>query len=116
MSPHMHTITRLMPSAFPAQVDGLAAVLADAVGSGASVGFRTPFTTGDAAAWWQTRRPAVEDGTLLVWTASDGTAVVGTVSLYLEPKPNGRHRAEVLKLLVHRQARGRGLGRALLST
>ena len=28
---------------------------------------------------------------------------------------NGRHRAEIAKLLVHRRARGRGLGRRLLA-
>ncbi|MGI5242597.1 N-acetyltransferase family protein [Dactylosporangium sp. CA-139066] len=112
----MPTITRLTPPAFPAHVDNLAEVLADAVRAGASVGFRTPFATADAAAWWRTRRPAVEDGTLVVWTASDATGVVGTVSLSLESKPNGRHRAEVVKLMVHSRSRGRGLGRALLTT
>ena len=112
----MHTITRLSPSAFPGQVDNLAAILADVVRSGASVGFRTPFGAVDAAAWWRTRQPLVADGSLIVWTAADGTGVVGTVSLSLEPKPNGRHRAEVVKLMVHRLSRGRGLGRALLTT
>ena len=30
-------------------------------------------------------------------------------------KPNGRHRGEVMKLLVHRRARGRGIASALLA-
>ena len=34
--------------------------------------------------------------------------------LSLESRPNGHHRAEVRKLLVHRRARGRGLGTALM--
>ncbi|MER7009142.1 GNAT family N-acetyltransferase [Dactylosporangium sp. NPDC000555] len=112
----MPTITRLRPGSYAGQVDNLAAVLADAVAHGASVGFRSPFDACDAAAWWRTREPAVRDGSLSVWIAEDGTGVVGTVSLALEGKPNGRHRGEVLKLMVHSVARGRGLGRALLDT
>jgi acetyltransferase len=49
------------------------------------------------------------------WTAKDddGT-VVGTVRLHLAAQANGRHRADVSKLLVHRGARRRGVARALL--
>ncbi|WP_426503918.1 GNAT family N-acetyltransferase [Dactylosporangium sp. McL0621] len=112
----MPTITRLTPRAYPGRVDALAEILADAVAHGASVGFRAPFGPGDAAAWWRTREAAVRDGALHVWLAEDNGAVIGTVSLALEPKPNGRHRAEVLKLMVHSRERGRGLGRALLAT
>jgi GNAT superfamily N-acetyltransferase len=112
----MLTITRLTPQLYSGQVPALAAVLADAVAGGASLGFRTPFGAGDAEAWWRAREDAVRDGVLTVWTASDPTGVVGTVSLAGEQKPNGRHRAEVLKLIVHRLARGRGVGRALLAT
>ncbi|WP_433044564.1 N-acetyltransferase family protein [Dactylosporangium sp. CS-033363] len=108
-------IARLTPEEFPDHLGALAGVLADVVAHGASVGFRDPFGPDDAAAWWRTREPAVRDGTLQVWVAHFQEAVVGTVSVSLEPKPNGRHRAEVLKLMVHSGARGRGLGRALLA-
>ncbi|MFE5484197.1 GNAT family N-acetyltransferase [Streptomyces sp. NPDC056527] len=86
----MTTITHLSPEAFGGAVDGLADVLADAVASGASLGFLQPFGHEAAVAWWHTRR--------------------------LEPKANGRHRAEIVKLMVHRRARGHGLARRLLST
>jgi ribosomal protein S18 acetylase RimI-like enzyme len=39
---------------------------------------------------------------------------VGTVQLDLATPPNQRHRAEVLKLLVHPSARGLGIARALM--
>jgi GNAT superfamily N-acetyltransferase len=110
------TITRLTPQSYRDHVDDLAAVLADTVARGASVGFRTPFGPADAAAWWRTREPAVRDGRLHVWIAEEDAGPLGTVSLATEVKPNGRHRAEVLKLMVAGTARGRGLGRALLST
>ena len=44
-----------------------------------------------------------------------GERLVGTVQLRYAQLPNARHRAEVAKLLVHRSARRRGIGRSLLS-
>lgn len=46
---------------------------------------------------------------------SSGGRVIGTVQLRSETSPNGTHRAEVAKLLVHRDARGRGVARLLLT-
>ncbi|MBH5338652.1 GNAT family N-acetyltransferase [Streptomyces pactum] len=110
------TITRLSPDDFPAEVPGLARLLADVVTDGSSLGFVAPFGPPEAAAWWHARRPAVADGSLTVWVAHGPRGVSGTVSLARESKANGRHRAEVVKLMVHRDARGKGLGRALLAT
>ncbi|KAB8183600.1 GNAT family N-acetyltransferase [Nonomuraea phyllanthi] len=109
-------IERLPAGKFDAAVDGLAALLVDAVDSGASVGFLAPFDHRQAAAWWRAQAPAVAEGRLLVWTCRHDGAVAGTVSLALAGKPNARHRAEIVKLMVHRDARGRGLARALLAT
>lgn len=61
-------------------------------------------------------RQGVAAGQLAMWAAYDGHRVVGTVSLAFPDKPNSRHRAELVKLMVHRGARGRGLGRRLLAT
>jgi GNAT superfamily N-acetyltransferase len=112
----VHTIERLPAEDFPGCVKGLAGVLADAVDDGASVGFLTPFDREAAAVWWRERAPAVADGSLIVWVCRDAGGIVATVSLALPGKPNSRHRAEVSKLLVHRDARGRGPARALLAT
>jgi GNAT superfamily N-acetyltransferase len=40
--------------------------------------------------------------------------IIGTVQLDLARQPNGLHRAEVLKLIVHSSARRHGIGRALM--
>ncbi|WP_055587128.1 GNAT family N-acetyltransferase [Streptacidiphilus griseoplanus] len=112
----MHTVTRLSPEAFRDSLTELAHLLAEVVAEGSSLGFRAPFDPHAAEAWWRTRQPAVDDGSLAVWTARGPAGVTGTVSLALEGKPNGRHRAEVLKLMVHRAARGQGLARRLLAT
>ncbi|WP_051817664.1 GNAT family N-acetyltransferase [Kitasatospora sp. NRRL B-11411] len=106
----------LTPEGLDARRDTLADLLLDAVADGASVGFLAGTIHAEAAAWWDTLRPSVADGTRLLWTAEDPAGrALGTVSLLREQKPNGRHRAEIAKLLVHRTARGAGLGRHLLT-
>ncbi|HWO61922.1 MAG TPA: GNAT family N-acetyltransferase, partial [Umezawaea sp.] len=94
--------------------EDLAEVLVDAVGSGASVGFLAGLERAEAAAWWSGLEPAVVDGTVLLWVAEVDGRVVGTVQVRLATLPNARHRAELAKLLVHRSARGRGVGRELM--
>ncbi|MEU4896611.1 GNAT family N-acetyltransferase [Streptomyces sp. NPDC044780] len=115
--PSPHRIDRLTAADFPDAVKGLAELLVDVVDDGASLGFLAPFDHEAAASWWRTQAPAVADGTLAVWVSRDGmTGINGTVSLAFSGKPNGRHRAEILKLMVHRDARGQGIARALLAT
>ncbi|MGP3969828.1 GNAT family N-acetyltransferase [Streptomyces sp. 6N223] len=112
-----HAIERLTPDAFPDAVKGLAALLATAVQHGDSLNFLSPFDEDAAATWWHSRAPAVADGRLIVWTwRNRDDAVTGTISLALDSTPNGRHRAHVLKLIVHPTARRQGLARALLTT
>ncbi|GAA2385327.1 GNAT family N-acetyltransferase [Streptomyces coeruleofuscus] len=94
----------------------LADLLTDTVNGGASVGFLAPLDRAAALAWWEERAADVAAGRLAVWAAHDGDRVLGTVSLAFPAKPNSRHRAELVKLMVHRDARGRGLGRGLLTT
>ena len=55
---------------------------------------------------------AVGERALLV--AEDVTGIVGTVSLILDLPENQPHRAELSKMIVHRRARRRGVGAALL--
>ncbi|GAA2459591.1 GNAT family N-acetyltransferase [Streptomyces glaucus] len=110
------TVTRLDEARFLDSLDGLAGLLTDTVDGGASVGFLAPLDGAEAVAWWKERAAAVAAGRLAVWVARDGDRVTGTVGLAFADKPNSRHRAEIVKLMVHRGARGRGLGRALLAT
>jgi GNAT superfamily N-acetyltransferase len=98
------------------RVEGLADLLVDTVDGGASVGFLAPLDRPAAVAWWKERAEGVAAGRLAVWAAHDGDRVVGTVSLDFPDKPNSRHRAELVKLMIHRDARGQGLGRRLLVT
>ncbi|MER7571223.1 GNAT family N-acetyltransferase [Streptomyces sp. NPDC126514] len=105
-------ILRLDADQLVAHTGELAELLLDAVEGGASVGFLAPLDRAVAEAWWKARA----QGPFAVWAALDGGRIVGTVSLAFPDKPNSRHRAELVKLMVHRDARGRGLGRTLLTT
>ncbi|ORT58348.1 GNAT family N-acetyltransferase [Streptomyces sp. CB03238] len=97
--------------------DGLAALLVDAVDSGASVGFLAPLGHAEAASWWQGVAEEAERGVRHVWASyDDDGAVSGVITLVRATMPNQPHRADIAKLLVHRTARGRGLGRRLLAT
>jgi GNAT superfamily N-acetyltransferase len=91
---------------------GLAEVLAGCVNGGAGVGFLRPLDVEAAAEFW---RSALENPDALTLVARDGERIVGTVRLILARQPNGRHRAEVAKLLVHPDARGQGVAAALMA-
>ncbi|MFI9766670.1 GNAT family N-acetyltransferase [Streptomyces sp. NPDC052415] len=105
-------ILRLDEAQLLSRTGELAELLLDAVEGGASVGFLASLDRAAAEAWWKDRA----QGPFAVWVALDGGRIVGTVSLAFPDKPNSRHRAELVKLMVHRDARGRGLGRTLLTT
>ena len=51
----------------------------------------------------------------MLLAAKVGGKIVGTVQLGLDTPPNQPHRADVKKMLVHRAARGHGIGAALMA-
>ncbi|OHV73086.1 GNAT family N-acetyltransferase [Ensifer sp. LCM 4579] len=97
-----------------AALPALAEVLSDCVEGGASVGFMHPFTPQNARSFWESVAAAVaRSETVLIVAEVDGRAL-GTVQVGLATMPNQPHRADIKKLLVHRQARGLGLARRLM--
>ena len=97
------------------ELPALVGLLKDAVDSGASVGFLPPLAQAEGEGYWRGVVEAAREGSciLLGARASDG-ALVGTAQLLLAMRPNGSHRAEVAKVIVHTRARRRGIGRALM--
>ncbi len=99
-------------------------ILTRVVHAGASVGFLAPLSQDRAQAYWDTvPRPGVILVVAVAQTA--GTApvdghvgavetIVGTAQLHLAGQENGRHRAEVAKVLVDPDWQRRGIARALL--
>ena len=112
----MTAIDRLRGDDLDACLPALAGLLVDAVAGGASVGFLAGLDQDTAAAWWRGRAADVDAGTLAVWVAREPGGITGTVSLAYAAKDNARHRADLVKLAVRRDRRGRGLGRRLLDT
>ena len=93
----------------------LVALLQDVVDGGASVGFLPPLAAEDAAAYWDSVAAALKGGGRRLWIArADGAGIVGTVQLGLASQANGRHRAEVIRLMVLSSARRQGIGRLLM--
>ena len=114
-------IAALDPDEYVAAIPGLTALLIDAVDGGASVNFLAGVTVEDAEAWWRARIPEIADGTSTLFVArspatdgQDAGEIIGSTLLTRSRNQNAPHRAEIGKVIVHRSARRRGLGRALM--
>lgn len=97
-----------------AGLEDLAEILEDCVAGGASVNFLAPYSKQQATDFFRKLIGEVERGDIVILVALSGGRIVGTVQLDLAMPPNQLHRAEVKKLLVHRRARGQGIGSALM--
>jgi GNAT superfamily N-acetyltransferase len=97
-----------------AQIHELASVLMDCVEGGASISFMQPLTRERAVAFWRGVAQGVSAGQRALLVAQDALGLCGTVQLLLDLPENQPHRADVLKMLVHRRARRQGLGAALM--
>jgi GNAT superfamily N-acetyltransferase len=93
----------------------LGELLADAVDSGSSVNFLRGLSSADAAAWWAARAADVAGGAFRPVVARIDGRIVGVAVLVPTGKQNSPHRAEVVKVLVHRSARRRGVATALMA-
>jgi ribosomal protein S18 acetylase RimI-like enzyme len=111
----MVDIRRLSAGELRAHVEGLANVLFDCVEGGASVSYMAPFTLDDARAAFEDFATDAEAGGRMILAAFDGDRVVGTVQVVYAWPPNQPHRADIAKLLVHRDARRRGIAEQLMA-
>ncbi len=84
------------------------------VDDGASIGFLPPLSTAEAGAYWQGVEEALHGPFRILFAARQGEKIVGSVQLDLVAKPNGAHRAEVMKLMVHPDQRRQGIARTLM--
>jgi GNAT superfamily N-acetyltransferase len=105
---------RRLYSLTDADIEGLAAVLADCVEGGASVGFMQPYSVDRAVVWWRGLAADVAAGRRALLVAEDEQGIVGTVHLVLAQPDNQPHRADLCKMLVMRRARKQGVGAALM--
>jgi GNAT superfamily N-acetyltransferase len=94
----------------------LADVLIDCVEGGASVSFMLPLAREKALNFWHgvLQAAAHKERVLLVGETPDGR-IIGTVQLITALPDNQPHRADVAKMLVHRDARRRGVAAQLMA-
>ncbi|KUZ67500.1 acetyltransferase [Burkholderia ubonensis] len=110
------TIRRVSGDEVTTYIDALSDVLIDCVEGGASVSFMLPISRDTAVRFWRQVADGIMRGEriLLVAERADGR-VVGTVQLITALPENQPHRADVAKMLVHRDARRQGVGARLMA-
>jgi GNAT superfamily N-acetyltransferase len=125
----LHDLSNSLEFGFSKPVDGIVAMDAPAAASaerrlaeillacvqdGASVSFMASLTLDAARAFWRAKAKEVALGARIILGAYADGALVGTVTLDCGMPSNQPHHAGVQKMLVHPQARRRGLARALM--
>jgi len=100
----------------PGDIEGLCDVLVDCVEGGASVSFMLPITRDKAMNFWRGVAESAARGERVLLVAEERGRILGTVQVVLAQPENQPHRADISKMLVHRAARRRGLGEALMSS
>src|SRR5437667_9496634 len=115
MTKQTHMIERLIRPVGASDLRALAQLLVDAVESGAAVSFLEPLTLERAEDWWRRTISASHSGAIFL-VARNVEGIVGTVQLHPAWAPNQPHHAEIVKLLVHRRSRRRGLATQLMHT
>jgi ribosomal protein S18 acetylase RimI-like enzyme len=95
-------------------LDELGELLCDAVASGASVSFLPPLSLERARAYWHNVLERAHQRSVTL-VARDERGIAGSVQLQPAGVQNQPHRADIAKLLVHRRARRRGVGKALMA-
>jgi GNAT superfamily N-acetyltransferase len=108
-----HTVRRLT-AVTDRQIRELAELLIDCVDGGASVSFMHPLPLPKAENFWRRTAEGVLRGERALLVAEGPRGIDGSVQLILDQPENQPHRADLSKMLVHRRARRRGLGAALL--
>ncbi len=105
----------LSPEEVRNAVPELGRLLKACVEDGAGIGFVLPLSRHKAESFWASRLPLLESREAFLMIAKEGDEIAGVVMLALAPQDNGRHRAEVAKLMVHPNRRRKGLARKLMT-
>jgi acetyltransferase len=108
-------IYELLPASPTIRDEGdLVLLLDECVTAGASIGFLAPLGREEAVAYWRKVIADIAGGYRVIFVARDAEGIVGSAQLAVESRPNGRHRAEVQKVLVRPGVRRRGIATRLM--
>jgi GNAT superfamily N-acetyltransferase len=106
-------IERLARAATDTDIRQLAQLLVDTVESGAAVSFLAPLSLERAEAWWR-HTLSSSSARAIFLVARDENGIAGSVQMQPAWAPNQPHRADIVKLLVHRHRRRMGMGAQLM--
>lgn len=90
-------------------------VLQECIRDGASVGFTNPEDRLAIDRFWKDKVYSLASRDCELFIARDNDNLVATVIINYCGIPNGRHRAEISKLLVHPHARRKGIAKRLMN-
>jgi GNAT superfamily N-acetyltransferase len=108
--------TEILDVEAPNALHQLCDLLIDCVEGGASVSFMLPIDQERVETFWRRALEGHRSGDRVIFVSRDERGlIVGSVQLVLDLPENQPHRADIAKMLVHRTARRRGLGLALLA-
>ncbi|KAJ9433729.1 Ribosomal protein S18 acetylase RimI [Candidatus Pantoea symbiotica] len=110
----MIDIERLSATQAQPLLAALCDVLQGCVADGASVGFIDGDDRAAIERFWQDKIYSLASGDNQLLVAYQQGVIVATVMVGFSAMPNGRHRAEISKLLVHPRARRQGIARRLM--
>jgi len=108
-------VDELAASDLESAIPALSRLLAACVSTGASIGFVPPFDAAEAAEFWRKMAVQISSGERRLLAARRGGTIIGAVMVVLAMPANGRHRAEISKLIVDPSIRRQGIGRALMT-
>jgi ribosomal protein S18 acetylase RimI-like enzyme len=108
-------VSELAPDDLESAIPGLSQLLAACVAKGASIGFLPPFDAAEAAAFWRKMAAQIRSDERRLLVARRSGKTLGAVMVVLAMPANGRHRAEISKLIVDPDGRRRGIGKALMT-
>jgi len=107
-------ISTLGPAAAASAEQRLAEILVACVDAGASVSFLAPLALDAARVYMRGVAQQVAAGHCILLAAWSDGVLAGTVNINLDTPQNQPHRADIRKMLVHPDARRRGLARQLM--
>jgi ribosomal protein S18 acetylase RimI-like enzyme len=97
------------------QIVSFTELFKETVNGGASLGYVAPVSHNAARDYWLSLRSELESGVRLLLATYSEEQLIGAGQLYLPYWPAARHRAEIHKVLVGAQTRGRGVGKQLMT-
>jgi GNAT superfamily N-acetyltransferase len=107
-------VVQLEAAGVEEHLEALAQLLLDAHASNMALGLSPTLTRAGAEAAWREAASRIEPDEHVQFAAFDGDALIGAVHLARATAANGRHRAEIQRLAVRADTRGKGVGRVLM--